>query len=194
MKEETKKAIEEAKKSARQWRPNPSVDMGEIMADKYEHALTLANAEIEEKDLEIETLTDSLIDSKKKNDELQEELELVKNNEMNLHNILYDDVNEESVEMAKKVWELDVFKLNNLIKKLKLNNTDLILRNKVLRERPDLPVDRIPAIEKYEKQIEILTIKGENLCNVLGAKMMECLDKQKEIDRLNKIIYRDPTL
>lgn len=35
----------------------------------------------------------------------------------------------------------------------KANHAEMVQRNAVLRERPDLPVDRLPAIARYEAQL-----------------------------------------
>ena len=68
----------------------------------------------------------------------------------------------------RKVKELTEEKkdLLHIINHLKANHAELVAKNAILRQRPDLPVDRIPAIkaldEAYEK-INELTKENEEL-------------------------------
>lgn len=67
------------------------------------------------------------------------------------------------------------------IKKLESNNSNLVFRNKLLRERPDLPADRIPAhdaIISLQRKRDQLKAENEALRLFLGA----CYPVSREID------------
>ena len=46
------------------------------------------------------------------------------------------------------------------LEEITANHADMVLRNAVLRQRPDLPVDRIPAIKRYEEKVKSSRISG----------------------------------
>lgn len=52
----------------------------------------------------------------------------------------------------------------------KANHDEMVQRNAVLRQRPDLPADRLPAIAKYEGEIQRLRHKIDLLEMELGRK------------------------
>jgi hypothetical protein len=49
----------------------------------------------------------------------------------------------------------------------KANHDQMVQRNSVLRERPDLPVDRLPAIARYEARISSLEEENKRLREAL---------------------------
>lgn len=67
------------------------------------------------------------------------------------------------------------------IKKLESNNSNLVFRNKVLRERHDLPLDRIPAHDAIVSlQYERDKLKAEN--KALRLFTGACYPVSREID------------
>ena len=64
---------------------------------------------------------------------------------------------------------------------LKANNTDLTQRNAFLRQRPDLPVDRIPAYKAMEGRIDELEEKYRLTCHAWA-------EKGKKVDALQVVV------
>ncbi len=65
------------------------------------------------------------------------------------------------VEMRQKA-NREIADLKKRLKHMTDNHRDMIYRNSMLRERPDLPVDRIPATRAFEHRIKELEKELEN--------------------------------
>lgn len=63
--------------------------------------------------------------------------------------------------------------LDNEVGQWKANHADVVARNRILRDRPDLPADRIPAVE----QLEVLQNENAQL-------RLQCGGMQMELDEL----------
>ena len=55
--------------------------------------------------------------------------------------------------------EDEIATLRARVKELEGNHKGLVLQNAMLRQRPDLPADRIPAAEAYQREIDALRDK-----------------------------------
>jgi hypothetical protein len=60
-----------------------------------------------------------------------------------------------------KELETDLAEMTKERDHWKANHADMVQRNAVLSQRPDLPVDRLPAIAKYESIIAALKSQAE---------------------------------
>ena len=63
--------------------------------------------------------------------------------------------------------------LENQLGQWKANHSDVVARNRILRDRPDLPADRIPAVE----QLEVLQQENHSL-------RLQCVGMQLVMDEL----------
>lgn len=63
--------------------------------------------------------------------------------------------------------------LQNQLGQWKANHADVVARNRILRDRPDLPADRIPAVE----QLEVLQNENREL-------RLQCGGMQMDLDEL----------
>lgn len=59
----------------------------------------------------------------------------------------------------------EVEQLRLEVAKWKNNHNQMVQRNAMLRQRPDLPVDRIPAIKAYEAKIDKLKAFVVDICS-----------------------------
>ena len=66
-----------------------------------------------------------------------------------------------------------IHKLNRELATWKANHADMVERNAILRERPDLPVDRLPTFER------LISLQAENRGLKVGLKdLQQLLDAQ----------------
>ena len=68
----------------------------------------------------------------------------------------YTELLENADIVGRQTQSTIVEDLTKAIRELQAQNKDLIQRNAFLRERPDLPVDRIPAYKRMQEQVKDL--------------------------------------
>ena len=76
------------------------------------------------------------------------------------------------------------------VKHWKANHADLKNRLAFVNQRPDLPVDRIPAYEKMDAEIKELTKKGEDLCCAYGTALIEIHDLKTQLANHRKALAK----
>lgn len=91
-----------------------------------------------------------------------------------------DLMNEAAVIIEQQSAEIEQLQLR--VKELEGQHKGLVLNNAMLRERPDLPADRIPAAKAYEREIERLQTK----LNWYRSYYANKTDIEAEIERLRE--------
>jgi chromosome segregation ATPase len=143
------------------------LEIDTLNPNRREHIVKLTTR-IDELNTYLDNIKDQLVDALSTNYEIEKECEQILNSALDSESNYCDSKN--------KIAELDA------------NNKNLVEKNAFLRQRPDLPVDRLPAYtlmkNKIEELEEIIRGRDELIDNAVSSRIAELEANQLKAEAL----------